>query len=744
MPLDDNTEAQTEPSAAPPGPPGPHEEPTALIPSTPPADPPVNDATLVHPENAPPPDTGPAAEPTVLTEGPPAPRAPSDASISLGGPTQPQGPPSESYSTKLSKQAPPVPGYEIRELLGRGTYGVVYHAVERDTGIDVAIKFFAHGTGLQWQLLQAEVKQLAMLQSDPGIVQLKDVEPDGRPPYYVMAYADRGCLARRLAKGPVPLPEALAIFRRVTETLAYVHAKGIRHCDLKPGNVLLDARGRARVADFGQAHLSSDVAPALGTFFYMAPEQADLANQIPDARWDVYGLGALLYALLTGQPPRKDARVRDELAKTVELSHRLRRYRAHVEAAPPPRGHRTLSGMDRQLARIIERCLEVDPEKRFRDAGAILDALRTRERQHRQRPLLVFGFAAPLLLMLVMSGLGAWEALHTLDTSRHALERQLQESDLVNACLVASVVEDHLQARTKLLTGGLDIRRCLFQELAGGKPDRVALEQVLVQLMDRAREANKRFAETTVSTHDGRVIALVREGAQGRLDVVPPERRKSQFAQFSWRDWFSGRGDRWDEIDRQHPPIRAPHVSDPYVSSLDGSMFVSVSVPIRDPKDAGAEPVGVLEGAVKIDELNAWLRVVPTANGFPVLLNKRGQYLMHRSERIRPPQRGGPPHFDLDRLRALLGERKRGTFNDYVDPVDGQVYLGGFARLDEPIGWVALVQHDRAVAMQPMDELQGDMILWGVIIFGTAGGVLTGLWATLLWILRRQKQLAPA
>src|SRR5205807_460542 len=89
---------------------------------------------------------------------------------------------------------PEVPGYKVEEMLGRGSYGVVWSAREENTGIVVAIKFFAHGTGQEWQLLQAEVKQLAMLQADPGIVQLRDVEPHGSPPYYIMAYAEKGCL----------------------------------------------------------------------------------------------------------------------------------------------------------------------------------------------------------------------------------------------------------------------------------------------------------------------------------------------------------------------------------------------------------------------------------------------------------------------------------------------------------------------------------------------------------------------
>ena len=114
----------------------------------------------------------------------------------------------------------------------------------------------------------------------------------------------------------------MRIFSEAARALSYVHAKGIIHCDLKPGNVLRDARGKALLADFGQAHLASDLSPSLGTFFYMAPEQADLAASIPDTRWDVYALGALFYTMVIGRPPRDNPTLRDEIGKTSVLADR--------------------------------------------------------------------------------------------------------------------------------------------------------------------------------------------------------------------------------------------------------------------------------------------------------------------------------------------------------------------------------------------------------------------------------------
>src|SRR5262249_49763092 len=150
---------------------------------------------------------------------------------------------------------------------------------------------------------------------------------DPEMPYYVMGLAEGGSLDAKVREGLPPPDRAVALFQQAADALAHVHAKGIRHCDVKPGNILLDARGQALLADFGQAHLAHESAPALGTLFYMAPEQATLEPQVPDTRWDVYGLGAVLYMLLTGKPPRFDEEIEKQLRALSEPAARLKRYR---------------------------------------------------------------------------------------------------------------------------------------------------------------------------------------------------------------------------------------------------------------------------------------------------------------------------------------------------------------------------------------------------------------------------------
>ncbi len=204
--------------------------------------------------------------------------------------------------------APPteVHGYTIDSFLGSGAFGEVWSGIDRKTGRKVAIKFYTRRSSIDLTLLAREVEKLAALAADRYVVQLLDVGWNAEPPYYVMDFIESGSLEDLLAtQTKISIDKAVDIFKECAQGMAHLHGKGILHCDLKPGNVLLDQDHKPRLADFGQARLSHEQSPSLGTLFFMAPEQAD-TQAIPDARWDVYALGALLYRMLTGLPPYRD------------------------------------------------------------------------------------------------------------------------------------------------------------------------------------------------------------------------------------------------------------------------------------------------------------------------------------------------------------------------------------------------------------------------------------------------------
>ena len=152
-----------------------------------------------------------------------------------------------------------MPGYEPRRFLGAGAYGEVWVAIDRNTGRQVAIKFYLHRGGLDWSLLSREVEKLAFLSADRYVVQLLDVGWDATPPYYVMEYVEQGSLEERIKNdGPLPAEQAVTLFRDVCVGLVHAHGKGVLHCDLKPANILLDQDRRPRIADFGQSRLSHE------------------------------------------------------------------------------------------------------------------------------------------------------------------------------------------------------------------------------------------------------------------------------------------------------------------------------------------------------------------------------------------------------------------------------------------------------------------------------------------------------
>jgi hypothetical protein len=658
-------------------------------------------------------------------------------------------------------------GYKLIRELGEGTYGLVWLAEEASTGVRVAIKFFAHGTGQKWQLLQDEVKQLAALDAAAGIVHLKDAVGSADPPYYVMSYAEGGSLAQRLEKGPLPVKEAIAIFEDVVQALAYVHAHGIRHCDLKPGNILLDVRGKPLVADFGQAHLSDDASPALGTFYYMAPEQADLAEQIPDTRWDVYGLGALLYAMLTGLPPRKNAALSGELKNTVELTSRLRRYRDGIARIPKPTAHRDVPGVDRQLARIIDDCLELDPKDRLPSAEVVLEELRRRRVRMRQRPLILVGVLAPLLIILGMSVVGWMTAQNQIKASKSMVVNLIMDDDQAAAGLDAwgmqrgfarrlKVVADLLKADGKDWTG-LVARTAQDRKSAqAGDPANVKAladdqEQLNAWLKTEAEELHldESYYISGLSVVDRDGFMLISVDKEHDWDAGPDFDNQGAQTNWSWRDWFNGRGDQLEG--NAYPPVTTRHISQPY-KSTDGVEKVDLTVPVFVPGTDG--PVAVLVGSMTWAEATKWLTQLKLKNGRVVIFNDQSQLLMHGDDPVLADLKNYRDHPHVyEGLAAAVADAKNNR-KSYEDPFDHRHYYVGYKQFD-PYGeakdvddepdaagrWGIVVEHERDEVLKPVEALNSQITTIGAMTLIVAVAFTGSLWWGLIWLLRRQERL---
>lgn len=355
----------------------------------------------------------------------------------------------QTTSQKLSTQAttPPaeVPGHRLTRFLGSGAFGQVWVGRDLNTGRNVAVKFYLHRGGVNWSLLSREVKNLVQLSADRYVVQVLEVGWDADPPYYVMELVNGGSLEDLLQlRTRLSVAEAVEMFRRICTGLNHCHAKGVLHCDLKPANILLGDDQEPRLADFGQSRLSHEQTPALGTLFYMAPEQADL-NSTPDASWDVYAVGAILFRMLTGAPPYRSDQIVEQIDTAGSLPKRLEHYRTAISTSPPPEQHLRRPGVDRMLGRIVSRCLAVDSSQRYANVQQILQDLDRRDQIRVRRPLMLLGIVGPLLVLFATSFFGARSIKQASNSTMSALRTEAFGSNQLAATFAARTLESEIE-----------------------------------------------------------------------------------------------------------------------------------------------------------------------------------------------------------------------------------------------------------------------------------------------------------
>lgn len=251
----------------------------------------------------------------------------------------------------VEELAPHFPQLQLLELLGVGGMGAVYKARQATLDRTVALKILPREVGNDPAFAERftrEAKALARL-NHPHIVTIHDIGQAGGLYYIVMEYIDGANLRQMMNTQTLTPQQALVLVPQLCEALQYAHDEGIVHRDIKPENILVDKRGRAKVADFGLAKLLGDEPlqssltasqQVMGTLRYMAPEQMMGAKDV-DHRADLYALGVVFYELLTGDLPlgrfplpsekaRCDARLDDVVLKALERE-RERRYQQAAE-----------------------------------------------------------------------------------------------------------------------------------------------------------------------------------------------------------------------------------------------------------------------------------------------------------------------------------------------------------------------------------------------------------------------------
>jgi len=259
--------------------------------------------------------------------------------------------------------------YELLEEIGRGGQGVVFRARQKSLNRIVALKVIALGqwaTEAHLRRFRLEAEAAASLEH-PCVVPIYEVgERDGQC-YFSMKFIEGGQLDEVVKHKPISIKQVAELIAKIARTVHYAHEHGILHRDIKPGNILLDAKGEPHLTDFGLARLVESESTVtrtlevLGTPSYMSPEQAAGNNAKLTCATDVYGLGAVFYHLLTGHPPFTGGTTYETIKLLLETE------------PPPPRIWNPK--VDRELSTISLKCLEKDPKRRYVSALAFAEDL---------------------------------------------------------------------------------------------------------------------------------------------------------------------------------------------------------------------------------------------------------------------------------------------------------------------------------------------------------------------------------
>src|SRR5881396_2559785 len=250
-----------------------------------------------------------------------------------------------------------------------GGQGVVFRARQKSLNRTVALKVISLG---QWaskahlKRFRREAEAAASL-DHPSIVPIYEVDERDGSCYFSMKFIEGGQLDEVVRRTPMSIRHAAELIAKVARTVHYAHEHGILHRDIKPGNILLDDKGEPHLTDFGLARLvetestMTRTLEVLGTPSYMAPEQAMGNNAAISSVTDVYGLGAVLYQLLTGQPPFAGGATYETIKLLLDTE---------------PKKPRLLNPkIDRDLSTICLKCLEKDPKRRYSSALGLAEDL---------------------------------------------------------------------------------------------------------------------------------------------------------------------------------------------------------------------------------------------------------------------------------------------------------------------------------------------------------------------------------
>jgi len=635
--------------------------------------------------------------------------------------------------------------YEVHQEIGRGGMGIVYKAHQRSLDKIVAIKTISKGpfaTPAAIERIRKEAQRAARLRH-PHIVTVHQVAEYEDRHFFVMEFIEGQSLASLAGDKPLPADQAAEYVRTVADAIHYAHQRQILHCDLKPANILLDEHGKPYVSDFGLAKRLGENAKYLptsaggGSPGYMAPEQV-VGGELTTAT-DVYGLGSILYKLLTGASPFQAPTVLETLKKVREES-----------PLPPTELN---PEVDKDLEAICLKCLQKDKDQRYgsayglaRDLDRYLAGEETSARRWggrkrsiqwcRRNPLAVGVMSA----VVVISVLTLSMALSTAQARKRA---QLQEALQSNSFAARDL------ARTALLQLR-DLSDVVEETARDTEFSQMLLKQdygnVQLHIERICRADSVSFVTCTALEEHG--IQIARQDESG-LETGPIR------YDFSWRDYFSGT--------KEHaglPGRSSVHISRVFRSQIDDHFKFALSAPVLDSERTLRGVITTLVttdaamGRVILEDSRRKVAMIAPRDIDNPGLDAQNQF----SKAVivfHPGYHRGVDAVQFPDERLMIAQRPRShgdelddskatwlSVDDYQDPVASVApeyrgrWIAGFAPVGNT-GFIIIVQqrYDEALELDPATSR--NLVLWSAsVIVAAAIFVALILWR---WVRRPNK-----
>ncbi len=687
----------------------------------------------------------------------------------------------------------PSPGYKLLKPLKAGTFGSVWLA-SPDASPDqhVAIKFFPRRDARNHA---DETKHLLEMTNENGFVQLLAIcGNDAEWPYYVMNYVEKSL--KDVLDNPAPLPtkDAIRIFAKLVEAMSYAHNRprtALVHCDLKPGNVLINEQGHPLITDFGQSRLVEEETAALGTEGYMPPDQADVGHDQADKRWDVYALGAIGFAMLSKDrmPPRWEA-VQKELStgkQNRRTETHLKRYRDSLRKVDVD-WDKLAPDVDRHFREILDKCLATEESERHDDASDILEALRARKLRQKRRPILQLGLLATIVCAIATLIAAREIHIRTVGESRISLMKEIVAGQADLAKVAAETLETRLQERALFLKNQVaspdsaPARKALANAVEKYKhrslpPPFVWNETDRKPAADWLKEINRRGGEQKLFANRGAGIVINADrraysfagceeyDAKAKLWTIrspwkDDDSIRNSGKNFAYRDYFNGLGLAADETnyDKQFDPVTVPHISTVYQSTSVGNpWFVEVSQPLFSPDDA-KQVVGILSCAIEVrKDLADWLnnagmekdvnaedsRTPKELGSLVWVVDGRGKLVWRNNIAAAVSDPKNIPSYK--EFLGTIPDEQRKSPTEVYDPMDEKTRLIAVKQDLKPLEnsaskdiqrWHVVVAKNSDAAMKPVDDLSRSLIRAGGIAVAAFAAIAGLLWFGVFRMLR--------